>query len=829
MRVSILLLHGIIAGSHCNAFTSIIAPMITAPSSERTKACLGRGVSREDVRLPASAKDLGETIIVEEDFTKMKVVDLKDRLRELNLTVGGRKNELIERLNEYYLSQSSSIVEPGAEGDQEEEEQNHIGTDDIPDPPRVKEPQSTELLLLTVPILKERLRELGLPLGGRKADLIERLSATIVKDEESDKSDTTSDEPIVEEIDDSNSSPVTDNSEESTLMDILDDILDDMDEDDESLESDLADESSSILPPLDDDNDEAETSESAFARRAKRKKYWKTQEVRELVRANHPRALANAEEMIATLEKMAKEEDNDEYLPGSLQYTLLIEAYAKSGTADAIRRAEDIVNRILGSDYDEQSIGKHVTPSAQMLNALIGAYANMGNPEAAAKATAILERMEYLKEFGKSLRPTVHSYSIAISAWAKCESATAAANAENILNRLFAGYDELLLSGEESKYVEQLKPNNIVFNSVIDAWARSGSPDAGERSLALLHKMEVQSRMDDYDVRPDTISFNTCIKAFCNSNSADAPFKAEEVLSKLETNPQYPKKHGGVLTVRPNRLSYNTVINAWAKSSLPESAMRAEDLLLRMIKTFKSDTFATITPDSVTFASVLNALAKSRTVRFKAEKCYSILKAMIELHEDDGSYDTKPNIICYNTVLNACAFSARGTGEEKRQAMKVAVETFNKMRQGKYVSPDAVSYGNMLKCCANLMPPGNQRNAMASRLFMSGSDEGLIGGMALDEIRRCVPPRAFLPLLADMGYDDPMRRRRKAHAVELRELPRKWTANVKRSDMASRQRASFAKPKKKPERRPRRHEEKAKPVIRRPGLLFEYGSSGKDM
>ena len=187
--------------------------------------------------------------------------------------------------------------------------------------------------------------------------------------------------------------------------------------------------------------------------------------------------------------------------------------------------------------------------------------------------------------------------------------------------------------------------------------------------------------------------------------------------------------------MRPNRLSYNTVINAWAKSQQPDSALRAESLLLRMIKSFKSTTFSIITPDKVTFSSVLNALAKSRTLSNKASKCSSILKAMIELHEDDGSYDTRPNVIVYNTVLNACAFSARGSEEERRQALQIAVETFNQMRGGKYVSPDAVSYGNMLKCCANLMPPGDQRTAMASRLFASCCDEGLVGGIALDEIR----------------------------------------------------------------------------------------------
>ena len=168
---------------------------------------------------------------------------------------------------------------------------------------------------------------------------------------------------------------------------------------------------------------------------------------------------------------------------------------------------------------------------------------------------------------------------------------------------------------------------------------------------------------------------------------------------------------------------------------------------------------------------------------------------MIDIHEVDGSYDTKPNIICYNTVLNACAFSAQGSGDERRQALTVAVETFNQMRNGNYASPDAVSYGNMLKCCSNLMPQGESRTGMASRLFSYCVEAGLVGGMVLDEIRRSMPAEAFLKLLAECGCSKPMRQRKLASAVQLRDLPEKWTINVKGSDMASRQRASFVKPK----------------------------------
>ena len=319
------------------------------------------------------------------------------------------------------------------------------------------------------------------------------------------------------------------------------------------------------------------------------------------------------------------------------------------------------------------------------------------------------------------------------------------------------------------------------------------------------------------------------VKAWCNSGHPDAPLKAEGLLRKLETNPQYPKQKGGMLIVRPNRLSFNTVINSWAKSRKPKSAVYAENLLIRMIKSYQSDPFSTVKPDVITFSSVLNALAKSKATGFKAEKCKSVLNSMITLHEEDGSSDTKPNVIVYNTVLNACAFSAHGGPDERRQALSVAVETFNELRHGKFgLSPDAVSYGNMLKCCANLMPPGSYRTKMASQLFMSCCNEGLVGGMCLDEIRRGVPSTEFVQLLAKCGYSKPLKQGRMAHSVQLRHLPRAFTKNVKAGDLKDRQRDSFAPKKSKGTVRGRKQKEY--PVLRRPGLLIEQSwMSGKDV
>ncbi len=236
-----------------------------------------------------------------EEISQMTVAALKDRLRQLNLPLGGRKNDLVKRLLDYSDQQipQPDAFEPNQEDTARSSEKNEYDDNDIQN--------------LTVPALKERLRELGLSVGGRKAELIERLLA---------------------------------NESTQTEHEIDDDLHLDLSDDDE------------------DNVNDTDKSESS-TRRAKRKKFWKTQEVRELIKANDKRAIMKAEEMITQLERMAAEEGDDEYLPGPIQYTTLIEAYSRGGTIDAPKRAEKVINRLLSTSSNKSD----TTPTTPMLNA----------------------------------------------------------------------------------------------------------------------------------------------------------------------------------------------------------------------------------------------------------------------------------------------------------------------------------------------------------------------------------------------------------------------------------------------------------------------------
>jgi hypothetical protein len=117
------------------------------------------------------------------------------------------------------------------------------------------------------------------------------------------------------------------------------------------------------------------------------------------------------------------------------------------------------------------------------------------------------------------------------------------------------------------------------------------------------------------------------------------------------------------------------------------------------------------------------------------------------------------------------AFSALGTTEqEQRDALKVAVQTFSLMRK-EDIAPDTVSYGNLIKCFANLMPQGKARNDMTMQVFKKCCEEGLVGELVWNEVRRAVPPKL---LSEKMGISA-----KPVGFVQVRDLPQDCRRNVR--------------------------------------------------
>jgi hypothetical protein len=171
-----------------------------------------------------------------------------------------------------------------------------------------------------------------------------------------------------------------------------------------------------------------------------------------------------------------------------------------------------------------------------------------------------------------------------------------------------------------------------------------------------------------------------------------------------------------------------------------------------------------IAPDAISFGSVLDAWAKSKEPN-KSAQCRDLLDRLLQLYNTTKDKALQPTPHTYNAVLNACAFSALGTSvDEQREALQIAVQTFSSMRKSE-TPPDTVTYGNMLKCLANLMPEGDVRTNMALQIFDKCISDGLVGGLVWNEVRRAVPAKQLAKVYNLSGP---------IGSIQVRELPKKW-------------------------------------------------------
>jgi pentatricopeptide repeat protein len=156
----------------------------------------------------------------------------------------------------------------------------------------------------------------------------------------------------------------------------------------------------------------------------------------------------------------------------------------------------------------------------------------------------------------------------------------------------------------------------------------------------------------DESVKSDVRSFNTLLDAWSKSGSSTAPRRAEQILSRM-------LKHleSGVLDTKPDFFSYTPFIKCWAKSRQQEGVEREESVLvLREMQNRYKACDEVLKPSVITYNSVINAYAK----KGNAERAEALLE---EMHNAfvNGNESMKANVRFFATTLDAWSKSARST------------------------------------------------------------------------------------------------------------------------------------------------------------------------
>ena len=265
--------------------------------------------------------------------------------------------------------------------------------------------------------------------------------------------------------------------------------------------------------------------------------------------------------------------------PNAMNYNSLITAWAHNAceAEDSAMQAENVLKRML---IKFQRTGdESIQPTTVSFNAVLDAYAKSASADAAQKAEGLLRRME--ENQSDKIKPNTRSFNSVINAWAKSRHEDAAANAEAFLETMERRFEKgdkdvrpdvhsfcTVINGEfDMVLLAKIVPSQSCMISPTTAYARSAHPDKAERAFNIYKDMKVLYQEGNENVRPNVVAGNAVLNACAFASDIQHQNRAIEIanamLKELEQSG------------RPDQVTYGTFMKVCA-NLMSESPARQQ-------------------------------------------------------------------------------------------------------------------------------------------------------------------------------------------------------------------------------------------------------------
>mmetsp|Transcript_29269 Transcript_29269/g.60987 ORF Transcript_29269/g.60987 Transcript_29269/m.60987 type:complete len:708 (-) Transcript_29269:4026-6149(-) len=360
--------------------------------------------------------------------------------------------------------------------------------------------------------------------------------------------------------------------------------------------------------------------------------------------------------------------EKERYKPHVDWYNHILGALIRSNTEGTLSKAKMIfrgMEEFQNNSHDENSRSNNQgairpcwsSPDTVSYNTILFGLSQNPGIVQGKEAGELLQKMKenYGRSNNPSIRPDDVTYGVVLNALAQSGMAR---EAESILESLEEEYNDFLERSQSSDIARNdaniiVTPNNTMYNSVLNAFARSSDPNSACKAEALFSRMKtLSSTGKNPAAEPDIVSLSTVISCHSRSGTREGAERAEELL--VTAVDLYSK---GNAKMKPDIIVFNNVLSGWANISgsydnedeALDDAIPAEraETLLKRIDSFKNNQSLDINPIVQTYNIVLDCWAKSRR-KGAAEKALNILRVM-------PSVGTPPDDCSYNSVLDAIA------------------------------------------------------------------------------------------------------------------------------------------------------------------------------
>ena len=340
------------------------------------------------------------------------------------------------------------------------------------------------------------------------------------------------------------------------------------------------------------------------------------------------------------------------------------DAWAKSRIEDAPQAAERLLKRLLAND--------DIEPDTLSYQGVMDAWAQSGSDEALAKVQQIYKHMERLHESGKGVKPSIRTVNSVLNAYSK-RAASYTSNFRNMDNDKAAecAYKALdILREAQKKHAETGDPADmpdvLTYTTVMDAFSRCGMYKTTQEAENLLQELkQVSEKSKNKRLNPNYRTYTTLITAWSRTKSAESPERAEAILKQMGDDPM----------TRPNARTYTTLIQCYAKSRDGNKARKALEILRDMKEQYKESGNAEIRPTILTYNAAIDACARCQGNMEQQANSIKIAFAIMKAAEQDEH--VQPNHLTYSTLIRATAHQL-SSGPERS---KVAAAVFTKAKE----------------------------------------------------------------------------------------------------------------------------------------------------
>ena len=251
-------------------------------------------------------------------------------------------------------------------------------------------------------------------------------------------------------------------------------------------------------------------------------------------------------------------------------------------------------------------------------------------------------------------------------------------------------------------------PLNVqMYHLAIECWIKSEADGGVDPSCALLlelllnegigdGKNLMQPGMDPKDIDRVNSSFALVVHTLLGQAAAHGDTEKESLAKAKKIVERILQLHNDTRCgLVPNITSTNAILNVLSHVGDEKSANEASSLLSHVIQLHLDDSTRDIEPNTTSFAIVIHHLAKIGNVG-EAE---DLFHRMLQLH-GDGIISAKPDIFCYNSILDGLSKSKRPDAPQDAEKMLRTMES-----KGGELSPDTVSYTSCIHAYARRRLP----------------------------------------------------------------------------------------------------------------------------